>query len=395
MADAYGFWAERPDREETRAIDDFWEAFARAAPRIERSLRGGAPHIDPDHEVRTALGPLADRLFWDFETDAEGRRRIVVTAELGHANRVLARRCALRFPDIEGWSASDHRLPIVPIPSAVRAILFRSRSEAMAVEEVTPRRAAHRLVDLVATGRGDDEFLADQAGVCFSVLLGDRADQDWLGETRARTVRRGGLRARLFGSEVPRNDRWLTDFRAHCVEIISRLEADRPEAPFVESLYDSAAAQVWRLRPVDGDPGRRHDMTTCRSRYPALATARMARVRIGTLRFSRFGECFCGVKIRRTPSAPFEGVADLAALAAAAEERLMRAGLGGLTGTGEGTDHVYLDLALMEIESAVRLLRAVLADSEIAAPAWLMFDEAGLEDRYLPLTAGAPPTPHA
>jgi hypothetical protein len=395
MADAYDFWADRVTREEARAIDTFWDRFERARRRIERSLAGAASHVDPDREVETALGELASRLFWDFELTEEGRRRLVVTAELGHSNRTLARAVVRRCPGIEGWAVADAREPIAKIPSAARSILFRSRSEAFAVEEITPRRAAHRMVDLDAAGRGDPEFLADQAGIVFSALLGDRADQDWLGESRARQVRRGGMRERLFGAPVPRNDRWLSDFRAACVEIISACEADRPEAPFAESRYADARHSDYRLKPAKIEAGRRRDAMIWQTRYPALAAARIAGMRIGAPRFTRFGESFCGVKLRRTQSAPFDRGEQLGRLAVAVEAALMEAKIGGLTGVGEGAHHVYLDVALMEIETALPLVRDVLKREKVEVPAWMIFDEAGLEDRYLPLTPGTPPTPLA
>lgn len=393
MADAYDYWADRLPREDARRIDAFWGRFQRAARRIERALAGTAPHFDPDHEVETALGELTDRLFWDFEMAEDGRRRLVVTAELGHVNRPLARAVVRRCPGVPGWTVSDVRRPVMQVPTAARSILFRSRSEAFAVEEIIPRRAAHRLVDLDARGRGDVEFLADQAGIVFAVLLGDAADQDWLGESRARTVRRGGLRERLLGAPVPRNDRWLSNFRSACTEIIATLEADRPEAPFAESLYNSERTTPYRLKPAEIDAGRRHDALVYETRYPALTAARLAGMRIGAQRFSRFGECFCGVKIRRSTRTPFEGEVALARVGAGLEEGLMKAKLGGMTGMAQGVDHVYVDLALIDLEEALPRIRELMQAHKIETPAWLVFDEAGLEDRYLPLTPGTPPTP--
>jgi len=395
MADAYDFWAARLGRDEALRVDAFWDRFARAAPRIDRHLRGMAAHVDPDREARVAFGDLASRLYWDFEMAEDGTRRLVVTAELRHSSRVLARAVANRFPGLAGWSVSDARLPVVAIPAAVSAILYRSRSEAMAVEEIAPRRAAHRLIDLTATGRGDAAFLADQAGIVFSVLLGDRADQDWLGETRVRPIRRGGLRERLFAQPVPLNDRWLSDFRGAAVEIIAGLEADRPEAPLSETRFDAAEAALYRLSADPSDPARRHDMMSCRSRYPAMTAARLAGVRIGAARFSRFGESFCGLKIRRTQMARLDAEGALDDLGRAVEAALAPAGLGALTALGQGAAHVYLDLALLRIEEAVQALRRTLREQGIEAPAWLIFDEAGLEDRYLPITPGTPPTPLA
>ena len=392
-ADAYDFWAARMPREQTARIDGFWERFSRAAKRIDRHFSGLAPHVDPDREMRTALREFADRLYWDFEPGDEAGRRLVLSAELRHQNRVLARAMVHRFPEIEGWTVSDARLPVASIPAAVQSILFRSRSEALAVEELAPRAAAHRLVDLDARGRGEQAFLSDQAGIVFAVLLGDRADQDWLGDVRVQPPRVPGLLDRLRGrmNDVPVNSRWLSEFRTAAVDVISRFEADRPERPFAEAV--EMPRREYRLTPREQDPGRRRDATRWWSRYPALAAARLAGTRITSLRFSRFGESFCGIKIRRTEGAPYSEPEALARLADRLQTALRQAGLGGVTGAGHGISYVYLDLALGSLEEAARKVRRELAEAEVTAPAWMIFDEAGLEDRYFPLVPGTPPTP--
>jgi hypothetical protein len=395
MADAYDFWAERVPQEQVAAIDDFWIAFEEIAPRLERHFRGRAPSVDPQAELRRALGGLRERLVCDIEFGPEGTLVLVVTPELHHSRRALARAAITRAPDLPGWSVADARRPVAAIPDAMRAILARSRSEAFAVEEIEPRRGAHRLVDLVARGHGERDFIADQAGVIFSVLLGERADQDWLGETRGRRHPVRSLREALFGRQSPVNDRWMSEFREAALAIVERFEADRPERPFAETPMSVEETRSFRLRPRDGDAERRLDATLWQSRYPALAAARLAGSRVGALRFSRFGEVFCGLKIRRTRARPFEDLGEIATLAARLEEALMPAGLGGVIGRGSGIDHVYVDLALLNLRGGIEALRRALAEQGEAGPAWLLFDDAGLEDLYHPMTPKSPPTPMA
>lgn len=395
MADAYDFWAERLPREQIAAIDDFWLSFAEIAPRLERHFRGAAPAVDADAEIRKALGPLAERLVCDFEFGPEGTLVLVVTPELYHSRRPLARAAVNRAPEIGSWRISDTRRPVARIPDAVRAILARSRSEAFAVETLSARRSAHRLVDLVADGHGERDFIADQAGIIFSVLLGERADQDWLGDTHGRRHPVQSLGDLLFRRARPRNDRWMSEFREAALAIIEAFEAERPERPFAETPMRVEDTVSFRLRPKGGDPERRLDAMLCQSRYRALTAARLAGVRIGSLRFSRFHEVFCGLKIRRTGQSPFSQVAEIATLGTRIEAALMPDRVGGVIARASGIDHVYIDLALLDLGVAIERLRAVLAAEGIAGPAWLVFDEAGLEDLYHPLTPKSPPTPTA
>lgn len=395
MADAYDFWAAHVPRDQVSAIDDFWLRFREIAWRIERHFRGQAPGIDADTEIRAAMGPLRERLVADFEFGPEGELVLVLTPELYHSRRPLARAAVARAPRLPGWSFRDTRRPVARIPEAVRAILARSRSEALAVEALRPRRGAHRLVDLVAHGHGDREFVADQAGIIFSVLLGERADQDWLGDTHGRPTARESLRKWLARRPEPRHDRWLSEFREQAIGIIEGCEADRPARPFVETPMNVDETVTFRLRPTPGEPGRRGDAMLWQSRYRAFTAARLAGVRIAGLRFSRFDEVFCGLRIKRTGASPFAEVADIASFAARIEERLMRAKAGGITGRASGVDNVYVDLALVDLDGAIAALRVGLVEEGVTGPAWLLFDEAGLEDRYHPMTARTPPTPMA
>ncbi len=395
MQDAYDFWAARILRSEQVAIEDFWRRFAETAPRIERYFRGLAPGFDADAELKRALGPLKERIVGDFEFGPEGGLVLVLTPELYHTRRALARAMVNAAPEIRGWKVRDARWPVARIPEAVRAILDRSRSEAMAVEAVTARRGAHRLVDIVAHGYGDREFLADQAGVIFSVLLGERADQDWLGTSTARSSSDFSLAQMFQRRPRPRNDRWLSEFRAAALSIIEAFETDRPAVPFAEAPMRVEDCVDFRLRPDGGDPARRRDAMVYQSRYPALTAARLAGVRIGSPRFSQFAEVFCGVKVRRTGAKAFSEVADIATLGARLEEALMGAEAGGVIARASGIEHVYVDFALRDVERAIPVIRRTLADERVTGPAWLLFDDAGLEDHYLPLTGKTPDTPLA
>ncbi len=397
MADAYDFWAARLPRGDQIAIDDFWQRFVELAPRVERFFKGLLPNMNVDQEIRAALGPLRHGVVADFEVGTEGELILVVTPELFHSRRPLTRAIVSRAPEIKGWAMRDVRWPVARVPEAVRAILDRSRADAIEIDDLVARRGAHRLVDLVAHGEGDREFISDQAGVIFSVLLGERADQDWLGTCngRLRESRSFTQTIALRPRARPKPDLWLESFRASALSIIEGFEAERPEAPFAESPMRVEDCVTFRLRPIGGERVRRRDAMTYQSRYPALTAARLAGVRITGLRFSRFGEAFCGLKIERTGAHRFAEVAEIATFGTRLEDKLMAAGVGGVIGRASGIDHVYVDLALLDIDRAIAVMRRTLSDEGITGPAWLLFDEAGLEDLYHPLTAKTPATPVA
>jgi len=395
MSDAYDFWAQRLPRAETEAIDAFWDRFVRIAQDLDRHLLGREPGFDAHGEMKRALGPLADQLFYEFgETEPDGQT-LAVTAELFHSRRALARAVLLRAPEIPGWHFSDTRKPVVRMRDVIDTVLIRSRADEIAVESIDAQKGPHRLVDLEAVGQGDHDFVADQAGIIFAVLLGDVADQNWLGTSRATTKR--GVRARFVRrfTAAPEPERWLPRLREKAVEIISSFEAERPQLPFAETRMQPGEMVEFRLDPKPGDRSARNDAITYHTRYRSLLATRVAKRPVSSLRFSRFFESFCGLKIMRDSGLPadFESEAGLGELARDVEAALTSAGVGGVTGHGQGLEHLYIDLALEDVELSLGILRTTLARADITAPVWMLFDEAGLQDRYFPLTEAAPMAP--
>lgn len=395
MPDAYDFWAAQTPRDDLDAIDAFWDRFLDLAPRIERYLAGEVPDFDAEGMGRGALGRLAKRLTCVFQTDPEAGPCVVVSPELNHAMRPLARAVVQRAPRLGAWTALDARPP-VPEPSAAAAqILERSRSAEMAVEEIEPRRGAHRLVDLAGSGRSDGEFIAGQSGVVFSVLLGEAMDRDWLGETTARIKPAPPLSERLTSLVRPaaRDVTWLARFRNEAEDIVRSFEDERPTVPFSELPMTVEEFSTVRLSPRAPDRARRRDATLYQTRYRVLTATRLAGERVTAPRFTRFGEAFVGVKISLVPPTTLNDPAELVSLGSRLEERLMETRTGGVVARAVGLEHVYVDLALTDLAKALPEIRGSLDREGVRSPAWLIFDEAGLEDRYVPLTPHTPPTP--
>lgn len=392
MADAYDFWAARISSEHVAAIDDFWLRFNEVAGRIERHFRGYAPKVNPDAEIATALGPLGDDLVCDFEVGAMGQLTLVVTAELRHSRRALARAAVWRAPERRGWRYSDVRAPVEELPEILEAIRLRSRSDGLSVEGIEPKRGAHRTIDLEATGAGELDFVSDQAGIVLGALLGEDVDQDWLGEVSS-TGRSPMDRARrLLGRRAEDPGPWLLAFRDKAAAMMEEIRAELPTQPYGASRMRVDDTSSFRLRPASGDRSRRRDALLYQSRDAKLVAARLAGARICGCRFSRFGEVFCGLKIRRGSKRLAEA-ADIATLGGVIEDALMASKAGGVIGRATGLEHAYIDLALTDLERAPAILRTVLEAEEVTTPTWLIFDDAGLEDFYHPLMPQTPDTP--
>ncbi|MEL6217647.1 MAG: hypothetical protein AAFR79_04150 [Pseudomonadota bacterium] len=392
MPDAYDFWAARITSRQAALIDEFWLRFGDIRSRIERHFRGYAPNVNPDAEIAGVLGGLSDDLACDFEVDTHGGLTLVISAELRHSRRPLARAALARGPEFPSWRFSDLRAPIADLSEAVQAIRRRSRADRIELSGIETRRGAHRMIDLGARGNGDGDFLGDQAGIVFSVLLGEEADQDWLGEVVSEPPSSSIRMRSLLRKKADDPTLWLELFRNEATAVIAELREERPERPYAEHRMRVEHMASFRLRPTPGDRARRRDALLYQSRDPKLVAARLAGARISGRRFSRFGEIPCGVKIRRG-SPTLAEPEDIASLGMAVEHALMEAGVGGLTGRASGLEHSYLDVALQHLERGIDVLRDVLTEEGIVTPTWLIFDEAGLEDCYHPLMPQTQPTP--
>lgn len=390
MTQAYDFWAARLERAERRRVDAFWHRFERVEGRARRALDGTAPHFEPGKIAHAALGELAGRLRPHFERTEEGWR--IVLSPVAPEDRVLARAAMRSFPDLPGWSVGDARAGVSE-GAALGSVAASGRGDRRCLERMSPRRAPHRLIDMEAQGTGAAEAVTAQARAVARGLLGEGITRDWMGETRVRG-RPGGMLARFRPWREGCTQ--LAELRDRTVQLIATVAEERPVRRFAESPYAREPASRYELAPAEGSfpPAPRADGERWESRYPALAAARLARAPIASARFSRFGECFCGVQIRRSRSAPFTTEGALADLGKAVESGLMSAGLGGLTGRGHGRAHVYLDLALVGIEKSLSVIAAAIKTCGVEAPAWMIFDETGLEQLTLPLTPGTPPSPY-
>ncbi|MDH3666397.1 MAG: hypothetical protein OEN23_05660 [Paracoccaceae bacterium] len=382
MADAYDFWAERITAGEAAAIVRFWEAFVKAAPAIDGTFSGTSEPVDVAAEMANALGNLNDAVTsWEFGP-VEGGHFLALSPELDHVKRPLMRAMVRRAPDIPRFEFCDARRPhtdldVVPDVVASRMARPFSLSGAKATE------GDHRRVDI--TGCGGSADAAHQAALLFSIIVGEEIERDWLGEIHAERTG-GGFVSRLFGSGDPPTEpmSWLPGFEEEAMSTLARLMDARPAARMGDPVPPDSEGALYQSEPHDSD-NPRADAITYQTVHTDYAAARFAGARISSVRFSRHGESFLGLRIERTAEQPFNEVADRAEISEALDAQLRAAGAGGVFGEGHGKGHVYIDFATTDIELAIASVERELGRLDVAGPAAILFDEAGLEDKVLPL----------
>ena len=381
MADVYDFWADRIPAAEAAMIDRFWEAFVQIAPSIDHTFSGTGDPVDVAEVMQTALGDLAEMIpSWEFGP-AEDGHHLALSPDFSHELRPLVRAMVNRAPEIPRFTIHDARQPhpdLAGIPDVVASRMFQpftlTGAEAMAGE--------HRRIDLVGSGPGADSDA--QAGLLFSVLVGEAVERDWLGEI---AVQRSGpgMLSRMFGKKPAAADPmdWLPGFKDQVDAVLAELMDARPATPMAEPL-PGADGLLYQITPT-GSEGPRADSITYQTTHGDYAAARFANARISSVRFSRFGESFLGLRIQRAEEMNFDQVTERGDLADAIDSQLQAAGAGGVFGEGHGQGHVYIDFAATDIPLAIATIERTLGQRGVTAPSALLFDEAGLEDQILPL----------
>lgn len=109
--------------------------------------------------------------------------------------------------------------------------------------------------------------------------------------------------------------------------------------------------------------------------------------------FSRCGETFAFAQIDATGVPPAETVTYRGRIADAVDVALRAAGLGCSIGGGTGRQHLYIDLALTDLEPALEVTCRALRDAGAPRRTWLMFPDPAMADEWVGVHADTPPPP--
>ncbi|MEM7497804.1 MAG: hypothetical protein AAF371_07400 [Pseudomonadota bacterium] len=398
MADAYDFWAERLPGEQQAAVGAFWAAFERQAAFLD-AVFTGKDRSSGGEEVgacmNAALGPLADEIYWEFgpgeatgEDEAgEAGHFLALTPELFHSKRPLARALLRAAPEMPGWRFGDARRAQGTHDHLLAAVATRAFRE-VTLTGAEVQAGPHRTIDVL--GHGPEEDAGGQAGLLFSLIVGEAAERDWLGEIA--TVVGSGARRRglsgLFSRRPAVDETWVPAFAEAAEAMLEAMRADRTPGPFAPPRAEAERA-LFQLAPEDGS-WPRADIVTYVTTRPDYAEARFGGVPLSAARFSTEGESFIGLRLARSSAAPFEEVTEREALADAIDADLRTAALGGVFGEAHGSAHVYVDAAVTDLPRAIATIERVLGQRALHAPAHILFDEAGLTDLALPLASHQP-----
>ncbi|MEL6268142.1 MAG: hypothetical protein AAFR52_21325 [Pseudomonadota bacterium] len=390
MTAAHAFWAARPEPSVAAEIPGVWARFMAEADALADVFDGrttGEMQVVIPEAMARILGPFDDRIQWEFgpgsAAGSDKAHMLALSTELRQEDRPLVDALMAAAPDHPRLALTEPRPPAPDVERAAGQLLGRAGGRV----QLTGARAEpseHGTLDIVGIGPGVAERLGGEAGVAFSVLAGEAVERDWLGTTRGER-QGGGLLGRLFGKRDEGAD-WLAAFHAEWTAALRSLRDAIPAEPFADQRADGGET-LFRYDPAlnDWQDDPRGDTITYATRHPDLAAARQAGIRIAACRYTRHAESFLGLRLARTEAQPFDQVTERGQVAEALDAALRARSLGGVWGEGHGQAHVYIDFTAGDIDAAIDTVRGVMAAEAVVAPGAILFDEAGLETRVLPL----------
>ncbi|HVU02600.1 MAG TPA: hypothetical protein VHE30_12650 [Polyangiaceae bacterium] len=244
-------------------------------------------------------------------------------------------------------------------------------------------------------GSADDERALDAANLLVRGLLGDSAFDVWIGAVDVAPAPRGGsLRVLPSGATPPAETSITPAELLPAVEAAVRsVDAALPAVPYPLALE----APPWTLleavpEPAD-DYAAQDDVALFSTALPEGIKSFLEGSPFSSRRFSRHGETFVYLKSDAGADAPEARHGRRVALEEALDGALRPSGLGCVVGAGLGIRYVYVALALVRFEEALRVASARLRELDVPRRSWFLFYDEARKEAFVPVWSDGPPPP--
>jgi hypothetical protein len=362
-------------------IEEWWQAFSARTDDLERFFDNQA-QWDLAGWMQQHLQGIDPRLMWEFGPGVDQGHRLIITPEGEHHLRPLVDEIITRAPQLPGWLFFNHRTP-EPAGHMARTVLSRSGLEPAFTAVALAPGELNRIDLTFQFPAGFLEYQRPvahtQAVIAAESLLGEDMLGDWLGklDAQARVTQPIAL------SSLPRT------FAA----LAGTQRAKIPAEPFLDRIDTLPRTTVELNSNLAEDYAHRYDLRWAHTSAPELWRNAHSDQRFWSGRFSRSEEMFCYLKIDRgaTESTPrpdhhirFEAPLDGA---------LRARRYGCVIGAGTGSRYTYIDLALLDLDGALRRLRKLLQHAGVSHRAWLQFFDSSLGGEWIGMWPDSPPPP--
>lgn len=376
------------DSEETelanlrRAINQWWKNFANRSEDLVQ-LFNKKQTWDLPAWMNENLSPIYSDLMWEYGQGLLGGHRLVITPESDRNIRPLVAEILRSAPAIDGWEFYAFRLP-------EDAVSARSMVEARNGERLDDMRfifshGDFNRVDVRCLVCKDYPVEKSKATgfVALETLLGEELLDRWIGYIDHEQV-----------DEFPSNCIPAENVLAAVRRVVTEIQSKLPSDVWSEHV-DEVEWSLCKLKPAQEstDHPKRRDQVSQVSAYPELHKCALNNVPFDSVRFSNCDETFVYIKIDGSEGLPEWGFADRGEIEDALITALGGCNLGTVIGGGTGLRYTYIDLALMDVNKAVPVIRETLWRGGVSLRSWLLFFDSYLEDEWIGIFSDSPPPP--
>ncbi len=373
-------------------MTDWWREFEANASRIDALFKRRDEWNLPDW-MHEHLGAVHPALMWEYGPAVkQPGHRLVITPEVRKDLRLLVRQLLALAPELHGWEFYEYRL-VEPFDEAMQTVEGRTGIDLRDVS-VEARRGDFGCIDLrFISPRFDPEDAesherSDALQAVFIAaesLLGEETLDRWIG-----TVDLAAEPASRGPDLVP-----LRQLRETVDALITDIQDSLPHRPW----HEADLGQGWtclQLEPEEADEyAGQADLFVGVTVYPNMIRNVLSSTPFDSVRWSRFGERFCYLKIDGLEGLAGSSFEDRGGIEDAVNDLLRTEKLGSAIGGGTGRRYSYIELAVMDVDAAWPMMRDVLRAGCLPIRTWLLFhdDDYAAEWRGLYEATPEPPLP--
>jgi hypothetical protein len=332
------------------------------------------------------LGAIDPNLMWEYgRAVRQSGHRLVITPEHRKWLRPVVRSLLERAPKLAGWEFYPHRLA-EDVPMAIQMVQSRvgvNITGAMIAASVAPGRK----IDLEYSfprQRLSEEQAGNAAFVATETLMGEYVLDTWI----------GGI---SVADGQPTGQRPLPMDRAQATvgALVRSIHEQLPAAKLHELPDDDNWSSV-ELRPEEAeDYPAQSDLIVATTHFVELFRATHNGTIFTSSCHSRFGEQFCYLKLDASQVPRQNIVAFRSQFEDPLAVALSNSGIGCCIGGGSGIRYTYIDLALIDVNRAIPIIRQILASHHAPLRSWLLFFDDELSHEWVGAYATTPEPPLA
>lgn len=348
---------------------------------------------------------IHEQLMWERIRVDDNKHVFVITSEENMTLRALANSILEAAPQIDGWTFEGYR---PPEDLEVLEQAFEARMQTRPPTEVSIelKRAVDNRIEMNLkspdfSGKNREQDMVN-AMFLGMIALGEENFEKWMGMTTTEGPGGTGIIAgfmKFFNKDGPSRIETdaitLGNLHNHFIAMKEEILSSLPDKPIFETFDpDNAQWSIMALQAKNPDAAfELPERLTYVTPMPELTNAINNSSWFNSECLSRCGETFCYIKSVLNKDDP--RIEPLDALIDELDKGLRDSKLGCHIYSGKGLSHVFIDLALTDVEKATELIREVLAKYEYPEESWLLFYDACYADEWIGILPTTPPPPTA